>query len=75
MKSEKGARPRKEAETAIVTCPDCGEKLVLQGVLQIGATMWCRNCETELEVVNLVPVEVDGVSLEPDDEKEFLARW
>ena len=75
MKIRVGARHRAQAETAIVTCPDCGEKLVLQGSLQIGVRIYCQNCEAELEVVNLAPVEVDGVSQELEDEREFLARW
>jgi hypothetical protein len=75
MRSENGASQSTEAETAIVICPDCGERLVLRGVLQLGTQIWCRNCEAELEIVNLEPVEVDGVSLESDDEEQFLVRW
>ena len=75
MNSRIGENHKTQAQTAIVTCPDCGEKLVLQGGLWIGIKVWCQNCEAELEVVNLAPVEVDGVSPEPEDKKEFLARW
>jgi lysine biosynthesis protein LysW len=75
MKSRIGASLVARTQTAIVTCPDCGEKLVLYGVLQIGVRVWCQNCEVELEVVNLAPVKVNGVSPELTDEQEFLARW
>jgi lysine biosynthesis protein LysW len=75
MKSRIAARHRTEAEIAIVTCPDCGEKLVLQGILEVGVRIWCQNCEAELEVVNLAPVEVNGVSQEPKGNREFLVRW
>jgi hypothetical protein len=47
----------------------------LQGSLQIGVRIYCQNCEAELEVVNLAPVEVDWVSRESKDGNEFLARW
>jgi lysine biosynthesis protein LysW len=75
MTGKIGKSDKAQSQTAIVTCPDCGEKLVLQGCLLIGVQVWCQNCEAELEVVNLAPVEVDGVPQSPEDEKEFLVRW
>ena len=75
MKSRTSVNHKAQTQTAIVTCPDCGEKLVLMGVIKIGQQVWCQNCEAELEVVNLAPVTVDGVSTDPKDEQEFLARW
>jgi hypothetical protein len=75
MNSGSGATHRTRQGTAIVTCPDCGEKLVLQGSLWIGVQVRCQNCEAELVVVNLAPVEVSDVSPEPKDEREFLVRW
>ena len=75
MTSKIGAQPHTRSRTAIVTCPDCGEKIVLQGAIHLGLGVRCENCEAELRVVNMTPVEVDGVSLQPEDEEAFLARW
>lgn len=75
MNSKKVERAQTRSETAIVTCPDCGEKIVLKGLIHLGLEVYCENCEAELAVVNLAPVEVNGVSSEPEDEQEFLARW
>jgi hypothetical protein len=47
----------------------------VQGVLELGLQIYCQNCEAELEVVNLAPVEVDWASQEREGEREFLARW
>jgi lysine biosynthesis protein LysW len=75
MSSRVGATHKTQTQAAIVTCPDCGEKIVLTGLIQIGLGVRCENCEAELQVVNLAPVEVDAISQEPEDEHEFLTRW
>jgi lysine biosynthesis protein LysW len=75
MKSRIDARLRVRAQTAIVTCPDCGERILLRGVLHLGLLLSCPKCELQLEVVNMAPVEVDWAPQEPGDEQEFLARW
>ena len=61
-----------EIQTAIVTCPDCGEKIMLKGIIQIGQKVFCRNCEADLEVVDLYPVELDWAD---EDFVEWDARW
>jgi lysine biosynthesis protein LysW len=75
MKSRIDERRQAQIQTAIVTCPDCGEKLVLKGAIHIGLGVRCHNCEAELAVVNMTPVELDGVPREFGDDPEFLARW
>ena len=62
-------------QTAVVTCPDCGAKIVVKGLIQIGRGVRCENCEAELEVVNLAPVQVDWASQEAKDNEGFLVRW
>jgi lysine biosynthesis protein LysW len=75
MSSKIGAHAHTRSETAIVTCPDCGEQIVLRGFIHLGLKVRCENCDAELQVVNMTPVEVDGISQEPEDEGVFLARW
>jgi hypothetical protein len=75
MKSGIDASTQTHKQTAIVTCPDCGDKIVLTGLIHIGLGVGCKNCKAELKVVNMTPVEVDWVSQGPKNDKEFLARW
>jgi hypothetical protein len=60
------------------TCPADGTLICLsliQGQIHLGLEVCCETCEAELEVVNLALVEVDWMSDEPEEEREFLARW
>jgi lysine biosynthesis protein LysW len=59
-------------QTAIVTCPDCGERIRLRGVIQIDHRVICPNCETDLKVVALYPIELDWVD---EDVVDWDARW
>jgi lysine biosynthesis protein LysW len=47
----------------------------VKGLIQIGRGVRCENCEAELEVVNLAPVQVDWASQEAKDNEGFLVRW
>jgi len=75
MKSRIDASRQARTPTAIVTCPDCGEKIILKGIIHVGLGVPCPNCEAELEVVQMMPVELDWVQHKPEDEQEILARW
>ena len=72
MVTETDASHRARTRTAIVTCPDCGEKINLRGIIQVGHRVICPNCEADLEVVALYPVELDWVS---EDLADWDARW
>lgn len=54
-------------QVAVATCPDCGEKISVQGKIHLGKEVICPNCEAELEVVETVPVELDWACDEDDD--------
>ena len=45
--------------TAIAVCPDCGERLVFTGKVELFQRIVCLNCGVELEVVKTEPVELD----------------
>lgn len=58
-------------KTTMADCPDCGEKIALQGPIEIGRRVTCPNCEADLEVVETVPVELDWYYEEqPDDDDD-----
>ena len=54
-------------QVVIARCPDCGERVRLQGRLYIGRPVTCGNCDAELEVIETEPVELDWV----DDDDEY----
>jgi len=56
-------------QVAIATCPDCGEKISIQGEIRLGREVTCPNCEAELEIVETVPVELDWVY---DEDEEYI---
>ena len=55
---------------SITSCPDCGHSIYLGTQLWEGQLIRCQNCGTELEVINLNPVELDWVYLDPTDLEE-----
>ena len=75
MKSRMNASRQARTQTAIVTCPDCGEKITLKGAICIGLSVRCPNCGAELEVVLAISQELVGVCRELADDREFLVRW
>lgn len=50
---------KREVQTEVSECPDCGGEITLQGAIKIGRRVTCPNCEADLEVVETVPVELD----------------
>ena len=60
-------------KTARADCPDCGEKIAIQGPIEIGRRVTCPNCLADLEIVETVPVELDWYyeeELEDEDDEE-----
>lgn len=54
-------------------CPDCDAKIVLNPQPKLGDKLNCPDCDTELEVISLEPLELDWVydwSWEEDEEEE-----
>jgi len=39
-------------------CPDCDQEIVLNRVA-VGQTVTCPNCDAELEVISVDPLELD----------------
>jgi lysine biosynthesis protein LysW len=52
-------------------CLDCGYSVSLGPQATEGQMITCPNCDAQLEVINLDPLELDWAYLEPimDDEK------
>jgi len=57
-------------KTAVVfaRCPDCGEKVRLQGRMYVGKEVVCQECDAVLEVIDIDPVELDWPY---EDEDEY----
>ena len=61
-----------ETKTKVIraACPDCGDRIPLQGLIRIGRKVICPNCDAELEVIETDPVELDWVYDEDESEKD-----
>lgn len=62
-------------EVVKADCPDCGEKVTLQGRIEIGRRVTCPNCQADLEVVETVPVELDWYYEEQAEDDEDEDDW
>ena len=51
-------------------CPYCGARVALNKSSRVGDIVYCQDCDAELEILNLKPVELDS-PLEEDDEYSF----
>jgi lysine biosynthesis protein LysW len=56
----------------VAPCPDCGNKINLGSQPQEGQRLTCPNCEADLEVIGLNPLELDWFYNELD---EFEGDW
>ena len=61
--------------TMTAECPDCGEKIALQGRVEIGRRVTCPHCQAELEVVETVPLELDWYYEEEPSDDDDDADW
>ncbi|MGI6368839.1 MAG: hypothetical protein ACOX2L_10895 [Anaerolineae bacterium] len=51
-------------------CPGCDQNIHLRRTPKLGDIVYCDNCEADLEVVNLNPLELDWPWEEDEDEEE-----
>jgi alpha-aminoadipate carrier protein LysW len=51
-------------------CPQCGNEISVGSQPRIGQPVTCSNCNSELEVVWLDPLELDWPMLDLDEEEE-----
>lgn len=63
--------------TVVVECPDCEDNITLKGEIEWGQAVVCPHCGTNLEVINIDPVEVDwayedsGYDYGDDDDDDY----
>lgn len=56
-------------------CPECGSVLDLEeDEVEEGEVISCPDCGTDLEVVNLHPLELDALEDEEEEEQETKKR-
>jgi lysine biosynthesis protein LysW len=49
----------------VTECLNCRNEIYLEAEVGVGQHIRCRKCGTELEIINLTPLELDWVYLEP----------
>ncbi len=54
-------------QQATAVCPSCGADVELGRKPQIGDLVVCPECEAELEVISVNPLELDWAYDEPDE--------
>lgn len=64
-----------KGQSVFATCPDCGQKIRMQGAIRMGQEVVCPNCDAELEVIETDPVELDWIYDEYDGEDEDDDDW
>lgn len=58
-------------EVLVAKCPECGGLLDLEvDEVEEGEIISCPDCGTELEVVNLHPLELDALEEEEEEEEK-----
>jgi alpha-aminoadipate carrier protein LysW len=55
-------------------CPYCGARVALSKSARISAIVFCDECDAELEVLSLNPVELDS-PLEGDDDYSYSYEY
>lgn len=63
---------------ARVFCLDCDERITLNPGLKLGSRFTCPNCDAEMEVISVDPVEIDWAyddSGYDDEEYEDDEDW
>jgi len=61
-------------QVEIARCPDCGEKVRIEGKIFVGREVVCPECDAVLEIVDTEPVELDW-AYEDEDEDEDDEDW
>jgi lysine biosynthesis protein LysW len=52
-------------------CPGCDQNILLRRTIKLGDVVYCDNCEADLEIVNVNPVELDWPWEEDETEDDF----
>jgi hypothetical protein len=52
-------------------CPECGRTVTVDGKPYKGQWIACPHCSADLEVISVVPLELDFALLEEAEEDEF----
>lgn len=60
----------KLATARIGYCPDCGDEVRFRKAPHLGKVVTCGHCETSLEVVSRMPIELDWAFEEPIEDDE-----
>mgnify|MGYP003776927623 FL=1 len=63
-RSESDLEDRRTPQTAAVMCPECGAALAQAAQLHEGEQVMCKHCDARLEVIRLLPLELDWVYAE-----------
>jgi hypothetical protein len=61
----------------VATCPECEGEFRTPPILKVGQRLICPNCDAELEVIHLSPLELDWAFDEPasDGDEEQEETW
>ncbi len=51
-------------------CPGCDQNIYFRKTPKLGDIVYCDNCEADLEVVNVNPIELDWPWEEEDEDYE-----
>ena len=60
-----------EMEKNIAWCPNCGGEIRFKKVPFVGQEVTCRQCNTNLVVVDKSPVELDWADYEDDEFPDY----
>lgn len=52
-------------------CPSCGERILIDGQVDLGHRVTCNTCGDLLEVTSLGPIELDWIYYEDGDWEEW----
>ena len=58
------------ARRATVYCPDCDTRITLNPHVRLGQRFRCYECDAELEVISVDPLEVDWADIWDDDDQD-----
>lgn len=53
-------------------CPECNSRLTISSDTELWDRIFCNLCGTELEVVNMVPLELEPVYDLADEDEDVL---
>ena len=59
-----------QTQTALATCPGCGQGVRLEHDIPLGKQVTCPNCDRRLVVIETIPVKLDWVYEEWDIDED-----